>query len=93
MIPLDLKLGAILRCVRGSTGGGVVAGQTYVLKGYNQNPFWSPRSASVLLAGTPNTWSSKDSCWMLDRFELVCDGDGSDYQPPDDVDLQMEARL
>jgi hypothetical protein len=86
MIPTDLKPGAVVRCTRRATR--LPEGE-YVLKGYVAKPVWyrAMTSPSALIEGKPNHMNGGDQGWMLDRFKLIRDGDGSDYQGPDDVDL------
>ena len=89
MIPTYLKPGAVVRCTR-PTGG--LPTREYVLAGYVASPFWrgSARGPGALIKGCPNIMNGGDQGWMLDRFELVRDGDGSDYQRLDDVDLRRD---
>lgn len=89
MIPTDLKPGAIVRCTRPSSS--MPTGE-YVLKGYVANPHWISRATgpAALIEGKPNNMNGGDQGWMLYRFVLIRDGDGSDYQADDDVDLVAE---
>ena len=82
MIPTDLKPGAILRCVE-PCGSALPADKLYVLVCYKR--FDSSRV--VVQKQGSNDVSGVGTGWYLRRFELVSDGDGSDYQADDDVDL------
>jgi hypothetical protein len=64
----------------------------YVLKGYVANPHWrgGATGPAALIEGKPNNMNGGDQGWMLDRFVLIRDGDGSDYQAADDVDLTSD---
>ena len=88
MIPTDLKPGAILRCARAATG--LPLGE-YIFTGYVAKPNWrgSASGPGARIEGRPNTMNGDEQGWMLDRFILIRDGDGSDYQGPDDVDLAV----
>ena len=87
MIPRDLKPNARVRCIRNA--GHLLFGE-YTLTGYVASPLWrgSARGPGALIEGCPNIMNGGDQGWMLDRFELVRDGDGADYQRLDDVDLR-----
>ena len=87
MIPRDLKPGALVRCARASSHR-LPLGE-YIFTGYVAKPNWSGSATgpAALIEGRPNIMNGDDQGWMLDRFILIRDGDGSDYQGPDDVDL------
>jgi hypothetical protein len=85
MIPTTLKPGAKVRCVARTSG--LVDGQIYTVIGYNPNCGYGGERTSVLLADVKTAHTTGDRGWMRYRFEVVSDGDGSDYQGPDDVDL------
>ena len=84
MIPRDLKPGALVRCIRSTSS---LPEGDHVLKGYIKDPNWAIIRVGVLIEGYPNHMDGTDQGWMLERFKLIRDGDGSDYQGPDDVDL------
>ena len=86
MIPTDLKPGAVVRCARAAIS--LPLGE-YIFTGYVAKPKWTSFATgpAALIEGRPNIMNGDDQGWMLDRFILIRDGDGSDYQGPDDVDL------
>ena len=86
MIPTDLKPGAVVRCARAAIS--LPLGE-YIFTGYVAKPKWTSFATgpAALIEGRPNMMNDGDQGWMLDRFILIRDGDGSDYQGPDDVDL------
>ena len=86
MIPRDLKPGALVRCARAATS--LPLGE-YIFTGYVAKPKWTSLAPgpAALIEGRPNTMNDGDQGWMLDRFILIRDGDGADYQAADDVDL------
>ena len=86
MIPRDLKPGALVRCARAAPS--LPLGE-YIFTGYVAKPKWRGWGSgpAALIEGRPNMMNDGDQGWMLDRFILIRDGDGSDYQADDDVDL------
>ena len=85
MIPDNLKNGAVVRCITKATDLPV---GLYTVVGYKRKPSWGTGQTGVLIAGYPNAMDGGDQGWTLHRFDLVCDGDGSDYQGLNDVDLR-----
>lgn len=78
MIPFDLKPGAKVRCLDNYGGNRLVRDQTYTLDHYET----AVADTFVHLVEDKGSGG-----WCLHRFDLIRDGDGSDYQAPDDVDL------
>ena len=87
MIPLDLKPGAVVRCVSPPSGGTLRGGHYYTVIGYHPNPGYSEPGPSVLLREVRTSHTTGDHGGLLRRFELIRDGDGSDWQGPNDCDL------
>jgi hypothetical protein len=92
VIPNNLKPGAILRLTEPTLGMGSssVKNRLVTLKGYNPKPMWSSvGDYGAMIVELPNNWTNfGDQGWGLRRFVTVTDGDGSDYQADDDIDLQ-----
>ena len=91
MIPITLKPGALLEVLARPISFDRRM-KFAKLIGYNAAPRWgSWGTISVLIEGCPNYYNHTqpliDDGWALHRFKLVRDGDGSDYQPDGDVDL------
>ena len=86
MIPTDLKVGAKVRCIR-DNGRALRNNQIYTVIGYNPDCGYSGETCSVLLDEAKTYHENGDHGWFRDRFVVVSDGDGFDWQPPGDVDL------
>lgn len=87
-MPYGLKPGAIVSC-RIRPPSAAQNQMVFVVTGYKRNPKWGAGSG-VLIEGLPNLkWgkSAGDQGWSLDRWNVIRDGDGSDYQADDDIDL------
>ena len=84
------------------TGRRAQVGEYVTFKGLNHSPAWGgdfSGRVSVMVVEHPYTTGvdqGVDQGWMADRFEFICRGEGrregADYQGPNDVDLQVEAR-
>jgi hypothetical protein len=78
MIPSDLKPGAKVRCIR-SANRWLKEGEVYTVLGGDGPEFVTIVEANPSGGG-----------WYRDRFVVCANADGSDYQGPDDVDLQCD---
>jgi hypothetical protein len=89
-IPYGLKPGAIVSC-RSRPSSAARDQKVFVVVGYRRQPEFGG-SYGVLIEGLPNhNWgtSAGDQGWNLDRWDVIRDGDGFDYQADDDVDLRQ----
>ena len=81
MIPDNLPLDTPLVCIEATLG--LAEGKTYILDHYEDDR---------VVVRERNALSSIGGGWYLRRFKVLNLPDGRDYQAPDDVDLQVEAR-